>query len=350
MKIGILTVHDSANFGSYLQAYALWKFLTEQGYEVYFVRTRTRERVRQLYLGGKRNIIRYLSQYSYNIKKYNIMIPEINGFPEIALCDVEKVALDLVIIGSDELWNVNTPIFRNEYFYGIGVGAKRKITYAISCGSATLDKMKEYPQLVEGMKQLDVVMVRDELTFGNVKNLIGILPEKVCDPTLLVDKKIFETVYDVPIKEKYILVYGYAWDKELIRFIKRYAKEKQLKIVSVCMHQKWCDENIMCTPLQFGTLLKNAECVVTATFHGSIFSVLNHTRFLVCSKLPKVKNILEQMGVEERILVSRDYKSFVQTLEKKIDYKVVDEKIEELRRRSKKTFVGVLDSINATLY
>ena len=115
------------------------------------------------------------------------------------------------------------------------------------------------------------------------------------------------------------------------------------------MYHRWCDVNTMCTPLQFGIWLKNAEYVVTATFHGSIFSVLNQTKFLVCSKLPKVKSILEQMGVDERILPSMDYKSFVQTLEKPIDYEAVEIRTEELRRKSKELFRGVLNNMNTSL-
>ena len=37
MKIGIVTVYDSANFGSYLQSYALHLVLSEMGHEVYFI-------------------------------------------------------------------------------------------------------------------------------------------------------------------------------------------------------------------------------------------------------------------------------------------------------------------------
>ena len=33
MKIGILTIHDSPSYGGSLQCFALWKYITEMGYD-----------------------------------------------------------------------------------------------------------------------------------------------------------------------------------------------------------------------------------------------------------------------------------------------------------------------------
>lgn len=343
MKIGIITVHDSANFGSILQAYALQNFLINAGHEVWFVKTRTREEVKKIYLGGKRNFIKYIKNYKYNIQKYNCMLPIIDQFPEIDLSEVSTENIDLLIIGSDELWNINTPFFRNEYFYGININTKYKMTYAISCGNAKSEELRKYPVLVKGIKEIDTILVRDDLTQYNIEQLLGVKPEKVCDPTLLVDKKLFLKDYVVPINEKYILIYAYSVHETIEGYIKRYAKENNLKLVAVCMPKAWCDYNIMCDPFQFSSLIKKAECVVTATFHGSIFSILNESKFIVCSELPKVKNILKQLGAEEQLFKGEGYGTFVDCLERNLNYKEINKKMEEQKEISKGIFLNYLE-------
>ena len=37
MKIGIVTVYDGLNYGSFLQAYAMKRFLEDKGHEVLFM-------------------------------------------------------------------------------------------------------------------------------------------------------------------------------------------------------------------------------------------------------------------------------------------------------------------------
>lgn len=84
--------------------------------------------------------------------------------------------------------------------------------------------------------------------------------------------------------------------KEHQQFIKRYAKDNKLKTVAVCMSQTWCDININCNPLEFNTYIANASCVYTTTFHGSIFTLLNHKACAIYAVSKKLKDLLMWTG------------------------------------------------------
>jgi len=207
LKIGVITVHDSANFGSFLQAYALQNVLLKMGHEVYFIRTRDEDYLKSLYFSNKisKNLLRHpamsIRERQWGKKKYKCFTEEQKCFITIDKPDDQK--LDLVIIGSDELWNVCTPVFQKPIFYGEGINVP-KITYAMSVGKSTYDQISKYDNLIDLIHQINEVTVRDENTRDIVKKICGTIPEVVCDPTLLVDSSIFKKDYHNKFLEKII--------------------------------------------------------------------------------------------------------------------------------------------------
>lgn len=333
MKIGVVTVHDSSNFGSILQAFGLKKTLEKMGHDVYFIKTRSRKELYKIFLGKSKNI----KKYFYNKKKYKVFMQDIEEFKEISLEDIQNnpELVDLLIIGSDELWNVDTPVFRNEYFYGISMKVNRKITYAISSGSATYERLKNYPNLIQGIKEIDNIFVRDKLTGENVKKITGKDPEFTCDPTFLVDISEFKKKYDNPIKDKYLLIYSYSYSEKQKEYIVRYARENKLKIVSAGLFNSWCDKNINCSPLEFSEVICGAEAVVTTTFHGTIFSILNKKQFVSFSGKQKTKDVLEKTNLTDAIFNEEDsYENFKLHFTKKLDFNEAYNRILSMREES----------------
>ena len=299
MNIGIITVHDSANFGSYLQAYALKRVLENLGHKVYFIKARSENVVRKVFLGTIRHPKGFLRDYFFNIKKYKEFLKDRKLFQEIEIDEIEKENIDTLLIGSDELWNVRTKAFTNEKFYGIKIPIKRKIAFAISCGKAEPEDYEKYPNLLEGMKDLEDIFVRDKKTQQNMKQLLNKDCEMVCDPTFLLDVNEFDKDYEVPIKEKYLLVYSYYFTDQEQEYIKKFARENNLIIVSACFKHKFCDKCIICSPLQFCKIIQQAQYVVTTTFHGTIFSILNKKSFISIPASQKVDDVLEKFKMEE---------------------------------------------------
>ena len=247
------------------------------------------------------------------------------------------IKLDKIILGSDEIWNVKTPAFRREIFYGIGM--ENVTTYAVSAGAATLEQLEEYPALVEGIKKINNILVRDVNTKKIVEQITGNVPKMVCDPTFLLPVSAYVSADQTVVmnqKQKYILIYSYRIKEPLKNNIIKFAKENNLKMVAACMNHDWCDEFVNGSPLKFCEILLAAEYVVTTTFHGTIFSFLNHKKFVVEPFSPKVNDVLEKVGLEDALIEEGiSYERFKQALQNgNYDYAAVEEKIAYWRERS----------------
>lgn len=335
MKIGILTVHDSANFGSYLQAIALKDALETLGHTVTFVKTRSRKVVRKVFMGSVRYPRIYLKNRAFNKEKFEIMIRDIDRLPEIELRDVDDSTLDCLVIGSDELWNVRSPVFRNPYFYGAGIPVRKKVVYAVSMGAASYEEFMQYPKLVDAVKALPDILVRDRRTFDQVKRITGEGCPIVCDPTFLADPSLFDRIQETPVRGDYLLVYSYDFDRITRTYIRDFAREKNLKVVSCCMKHEWADENINCSALQFCKLIQDAHYVATTTFHGAIFSILNNKQFLSAPFSEKVTHLLESTGMQRAVFNKRaGYEGFCANMETPLDFSTAEQKIAEMRKTS----------------
>lgn len=356
MQIGIITVHDSANFGSFLQAYALQHVLVEMGHKVYFIRTRDDEYLRSLYYKSiiskklLKHPLRTLREHNWGKQKYQAFTEEQKCFEMIETPDDEK--LDLVIIGSDELWNVCTPVFRKPVFYGAGVKVPT-IAYAISAGKAPYSELIKYKELPDLIKKIDKITVRDENTDNIVTKICGTKPQTVCDPTLLVKSDIFRKEYHNSYLEKnpYILIYSYSITPQMREAIIKFARKKGLKLVSACFYFDWCDYNFVCSPLDFCSVLTNASYVITTTFHGTIFSFLNHKEFISIPQSPKVNDVLHKVGLEHVImsdsLAANDIDNHFN--EYQIDYDAVENRLMEMRNESLEILKGMISQYGNNL-
>ena len=342
MKIGIVTVHDSNNYGSFLQAYAIQKVLEEQGHEVFFTRTRDKKLLKSIFIPKilqKRFLkhpLEILQQRKNGKEKRKAFLEDQKVFREIDSKELEK--MDLVILGSDEIWNVQVPTFREDVFYGAGL--EHVIAYAVSVGRAKKEEVFQYKKIIENIREIPDVLVRDSQTQKIVEGISGNMPEVVCDPTLLVDKSVFKSTFKSRtfFNEKYLLVYSYGIDRELRLKIERFANENSLKIVSACFYYPWMDYNIMCGPLEFCEIIQRASYVITTTFHGTIFSILNEKQFVSFPASIKTNDLLIRLRLEQRMVDSTASVQAISNCLKQdiIDYAKVNKKIADFREYSLK--------------
>ena len=339
MRIGVVTVHDSSNYGSFLQAYAMQKTLERMGHEVYFIRSREREYIDNLFIHkiGLKQVIRHpLISYTRrkdDLAKYEAFRNEWSVFKTIDSAD--DIDLDKIILGSDEIWNVTNKTFRRSVFYGIGM--ENVITYGISVSKAKRDDFNAYPELVDAIKNVAPVLVRDENTKNVIDDITGNDNPMVADPTFLCDVKEFdrEDAEYKRIDKKYILVYSYVFNENLKNNIIRFARENNLLIVSACIRHDWTDMFVNGSPLTFCKLLRDAEYVVTTTFHGTVFSMLNHKHFVSEPFTPKVVDVLEKAGLSNALVeIGADYDTFKARLLQELDYNAADENIKMWRDKS----------------
>ncbi|WP_081430008.1 polysaccharide pyruvyl transferase family protein [Thiobacillus denitrificans] len=328
MEVGVLTLHNAFNFGAYLQAYALQKALIGMGHDVEFISLSGREasmrRIRTL-------LSKKPSKLVFNLRKYAAFRQAWKSI-NVNRTSYSKTRrhYDAVVIGSDEVWNIQNPTFAMmpEYF-GRGLNAKNIITYAPSSSKTTYADVAQNPLLAEGMRNIHHFSARDRNTFEIVEKIVNKPVTMVLDPTFLVE-------YDEEVEEAgvnshgYVLVYTYQFDRLKIEKTRRFARSRGLRLISPCFYNDWCDEVVPCTPFGFLGLIRDAEYVVTDTFHGSIFSILYGKHFgSYASEKIKVAALLSALGLADRELGGVD--DIGSVLDARIDYGRVRTCIEQER-------------------
>lgn len=344
MKICISTVYDANNCGAFLQAYALKKILENMGHEVYHIKFRTnRERKHSYFNYGNISKIKYMKRHlGFTGKNYKIYKNAVSEFTEIYPIDTKN--MDLLIIGSDELWNVtNENVLKTIKISSYT--CKRKAAFSVSCGNSTAGDIVKYKRLTDSIKDLQYIFVRDVYTKTAVESITDKETGLVCDPTLLLSREQYPKKKYKKMKDRYLLYYGYWSDENTRKNIRKYAEKNDLKVLAVGIDNYWCDMSIPCHPLDFIKYIEDAEAVVTATFHGTIFSFLCEKN-VVCLDYGsnKLKDLAKRLDVENRIIYDNcGYDQFEKLLKQRIDYGTVNQNIEKMREESLQSLEKIIN-------
>ena len=347
-RIGVVTPFDSNNYGAYLQAFATKSVLEGCGAEVAYLKFRDDEQRKRLFWHArptKRELLhpaRIRANRAFGQRKFKVFSKAWERFE--ALDKVPFFQRDAFVLGSDEIWNVKHAVFRdNPVFFGYGL--QGAVSYAPSVGKSTAADIEASPKSCEGMSSLARVLVRDEASADAVETITGTRPEVVLDPTLLLDWEEYALPVVAP-SEPYVLVYAYTERDLPVNQIREFAKVRGLKLVSVGFSLPFCDECLIPDPLQFYSLMRDAEYVVTTTFHGSIFAMLSHSRFLTFPTSQKTGHLLKVFGMEGRRPAGRAFataEDFAAALEAPIDYGAFETRRGGLRGRSVSLLLDELD-------
>ena len=149
---------------------------------------------------------------------------------------------------------------------------------------------------------------------------------------------------EIKAKEKYMIVYAYSnrISSEESDYIKEYAKKNNLKVYAIGGAQKCADKFIDCSPFEVLAYFKNAEMIVTDTFHGSIFSIINHKSFVTLVRKSvgnkygneeKLTDLLKRLKLENRITFNLQ-KDLEKILLENINYKNIDDIIKLHRKNT----------------
>lgn len=361
MKAGIITHYNVHNHGAQLQLYALCSQLKKFGYDAKALTYKKNydfleQGIESKYSISLRSIPYYLGYlfrnglgrtlYNYNKRK------TLNTFRYEKQLEGEYYSkatdLDAVVIGSDEIFSIEPGL--NPCFWGMGVPCKWVISYAASCGPTTEEFINEHyaDEFIEaGIKHIDRISVRDRNTYDIVTARTDKKVAVVCDPVLMYD---FADEWKAAVlpgaEKKYCIVYSYdnnMNDSDTVEAVRAYAAKNGLRVYSVGYYHKWCDKNINVSPLELLAWFKKAECVFTDTFHGSVLSLVSNTEFVakVSGNKNKLEYLLEQYGVSDRKVAS--FKEIPVVTATKINYTAVNERIAELREKSKEFLVSALE-------
>lgn len=343
MKIAIVTVYNTENCGSFLQSYALKAAIEKLGHKVYFLYRDlkgTDNTVKSHIRLGLIKCAKFQFGAAWNFWKRYFNFKTVNKNQSIVYRDTELFDdIDCFVLGSDTIWN-----FESKYFYenkntytGLNLPDVKKITYAVSAANTGCENFINDTDIKEGIKRLSAISVRDYSTKAIVENITGKSPVVVCDPTMLLDTEDYTSLMiekSSRSDKKYILLYCFDSLSDIQKkHILELKNETGCKLVSFGEYRSWCDRNPAYAPDSFLSYMKNADFVVTNTFHGTIFSVLFHKNFAdYGGKKLKISNLLNQLGLQDAIVDER--MSLAEKYKMNLNYEKADEVISELRQQS----------------
>lgn len=388
MRIGILTLPLASNYGGILQCYALQTVLERMGHEVVvldrasaapsagLVIRRCGSVLKCLvrrYIRGQKNIAilspwsqRYVidkrDQIDFSVLlkfvRKNINITRPLRSSEALLKRVKRQKLDCLIVGSDQVWRECYSPFLTDCFAGFLPEDDKmlKITYGASFGTSEIPISEP---MLETCKRLssrfDAIAVREKSAVGLVEQYFGKHAELVLDPTLLLDADDYvierqKTACSVTAGQDTLVSYVLDTDGQKAKIANDVACELGLKESFMGLSPKKSDgsPDKMIPVQSWLDNFRNASFVVTDSFHGCVFSIINRKPFIAIVNrsrgADRFVSMLSQLGLEERMV--NDYEEFSarrSELIVPIDYSEVYSMLQKLKAHSLGYLSGMLE-------
>lgn len=367
MKIAILTHRLGENYGGIVQALALQcivrmyignKSCDVQTTNLHPLRTPFM-RVRATLAGSYRNKTLYINAAAIDASIYSQTRSFVARNIKVGSAHILDNS-DLVIVGSDQVWRAKyvDPV---KYMLGDAVDDRvPRISYAASFGT---DDLGEYTsEQVARMKGLarkfTAISVREETGIDICKTYFGV--DAIChvDPTLLLDANYYSALIDkAATKTKtpegslfvYLLDRGEVNDsiidkaQQLLGVSKFEIMPKTYKsLINFLLHRK---DYTMYGVEQWLRSFRDAEYIITDSFHGTVFSIIFNRPFITIGNkgrgLTRFMSLLSLVGLEDR-LVSSLSDVTDQLITRPIDWESVNRKIKKEQKRSREYLVKYL--------
>lgn len=290
---GIVTITVDSNYGNRLQNYAVQSVLKNLGVEstTIFVK-KSLARIAKNFIKvliGRREISAAKRKRNKAFRRFNkkhLNIKHIRKFELGTLHD----KLDYAVCGSDQIWNFTFPFIRNqkEFFFAKFVEPEKRIAFSASIG---VDDIPEghRADFVDGINGMKAISVREERGREIIKELTGRDVPVTVDPTLLLSRGEWREIEKKPSfvgeNDRYLLTYFLGGCSEEVRdYIEGIARANGLKVIDLyneflskpeIENKKW----FVADPGEFVWLIDHCQLLMTDSFHGCVFSIINEVPF-----------------------------------------------------------------------
>ena len=383
IKIGIVTLyHNNYNFGGLLQAYALptavKKYLGIPAEQIDYLseqETKTEKPKNNISISKIINLVGFL--YFNRLEKSNLnkrkkafeqfmkYIPHsdrVYGYDNI--CESLKV-YNIFVCGGDQIWIdcKKMPWFSIDdsktFTLQFVPEQVKKISYAPSM--AVLELTEEFKKEFSiGVNRLDRVSVREKRSLPVLRKLTDKPVTVAVDPVLLLKESDWlEAINYSSKKEKYILCYLLSDSISQRKATTKLAKKLNCKIITFphILHNivRKCDlffgdiRDYSSGPREFIELIKNAEMVITDSFHACVFSMIFKTPFAVFERNKigekgnmnsRIYDFLEEYHLENQLVTEKELTEMQEI--PKIDLTYAHEHWEKRRQESLKYLENAL--------
>lgn len=338
MKIGILTFINTINYGALFQAFALQWVLEKLGHRAEVLQY-TNIDIEKKEMNANKLSPKYLlrkivigNKFVEKRKKFQLYEQaKIHKGAAIQRCcfDNSVENYDAVVVGSDQVWNVDLTYGDYTYFLEGFENLNKRVAYAPSFGNH-LNEEKLNDKVVQLLNKFCLLSVREQSGANLINRVMNKDVKVVLDPTLLLNKNEWSKYFSfTPPQYKYILVYFPNNKKKVFGFAKKLAKATGCKIVylSISPRVQMGVETIYdASPEEWLGWLYYADYVIVGSFHGTAFSINFGKQFFYenAGEGSRIDNLVSVTGTKYRDLDCCD-------IEEKIDYSKVHETLDALR-------------------
>lgn len=341
-RVGIATLHTAINYGVYLQAYAMQRKVEDFGYDAeiihYVKRTESASssskssKIKRLLLHPiqtKKIINNKIMKSGENFTRRSFAFSKFasGNFRLTRLCndmaDAEEIGkkYDACVCGSDQIWNpVHTDC--NPYYFLQFIPPEKRIAYApsVACEEIPEKYLENFKNYISSFSSISV---RETSGAELVEKITGRKCESTVDPTLLYNRDFWNKF---ALKEKlsdepYIFCYFLGGTDIHKKAIEKIGKALGKKIIfspfDSEINNLKTGEKIYADIAEFLTLVRDADFVLTDSFHGMAFSVNFRKSFAVvkradtdAGKHTRVNDFLTKINLADRIVTDENIESF----------------------------------------
>ena len=357
--VGIITIQKCNNFGADLQAYALGAKLRSMGYDAenidylfykhpqhkggrlespvlpISIKNRVKESLYPIlsFVKDIKNIKRRLDQYKRFTSWFTTNVKTSREYRSVNSLYDDPPCYDVYMVGSDQVWNPRLCSNIKPYFLDFVPKGAKCISYASSFGVSELTGPVFY-KYKQWLKKFTAIGLREKSGERIVKAMaIDAEVANVLDPTLLLSSEEWTKVAIEPDEKpnrKYLLLYDLISSNETVTLAKRWARQNDWQVVRIG------DGGY--GPGEFLWLFAHAEAVITNSFHGTAFSILNRCPFYTVipigmTNANRIESLLASLGLNDRIVKACDCEQI--DLNISIDWDAVFKQLDKLREHSK---------------
>jgi hypothetical protein len=348
-KIGLITTHYAINYGAVLQAYALHKTISKINgkCEVVDYTPDNKSIGRKIIFKFEsiKSIIysfilfvnfKYRKSHKNKVRKFdNFLIKEFHfsnlKFQSIADLKNNLSEYDILICGSDQIWNLN--LFNDEAMFlkfDNILKAKKNISYAPSIAEKMTSNQLEI--ISKNIKHFSHLSLRESIGIEELSTVSNKKIKHVLDPVFLLEEEHWNEISEpVSIDGPYILLYiiggAGSYIKKSVDLIRKKLGYK-LVYINLAPFDKFQSDLSLndVSPGQFIFLIKNANFVITSSFHGTAFSAHFGKQFFaypVEDRSSRHISLLKKIGLEDRLIDDDNYIEKCTSL-KNIQYDEID--------------------------
>lgn len=335
-KIGLITFHGH-NYGSNLQCYSTKSFVESLGFQCDLLKLKRSklsffERVKRI----PHHILKIVKnplflKIRYKEKKYKSHLSDVSAklmddfvmqflnpikLEYKELCSTSKYAY--FITGSDQVWNVFCDVSPLAFLQF--TSRNKRIALATSFGISEIPRCNQ-KKLRQALDGFDYISVREETGAQIVKEYSNAKVCRISDPTFIYNSEEWSShIKNVePIQKKFILVHFLDEPNQAaIKSIKWLQEQSNLDVIAIGYNY----QALSCLkrfdfmnggPWEYVSLIKQADYILTDSFHSVLFSINFNKRFFIFHRqytesrqTSRITDLLKRFDLENRLIESDD--------------------------------------------